>query len=234
LRRQEQLEDLEVEGTTTVDEHPFFSNAIVPRLTYRCCPTPHLSYDPVWAQDCQNGYLEGRVYLDGSVLDGVDEVLARAGYGVVRLDEKGHRTDALYGALPGPRQSIDAAEIFAAVVALRHACGAITLISDSLVFVGGWRRGRRWCVAADRPNADTWLSFWSAAEEVGIGNIAVEKVKAHTSEAAVLKGEISKEDRYGNEWADHFAKQGANLHRAPQTVRDRVAQLRDDSRRLAG
>ena len=140
----------------------------------------------------------------------------------------------VYGAMPGLRQSIDAAEIYAAIMALRFACGAIVRISDSSLVVGGWQAGRAWCVAASRPNADLWCEFWRAAEDIGCENISVEKVKAHTTEAAVQKGEISARDRYGNALADEFAKKGARLHRTLQATRDRAADLRLQSKRLAG
>ena len=233
-RWQEDLGDIGKEGAASTDEHPSFSHAIVPRLTYRACDTPKEHYDPIWTADSRKGYLEGTIYLDGSVYEGSEAYLARAGFAAVALDDFGCRSDVVFGPVPGPRQSIDVAELYAAVVALRFVCGEVTLVSDSSGFVKGWAAGRAWCTTPQRPNADLWRDFWAAAADVGLDHITVRKVKAHTSEAAVARGEISAKDRGGNAWADEFAKAGARRHRAPEHLRDHAAALHDRSRRLAG
>ena len=150
------------------------------------------------------------------------------------MNGDGHLTDALFTPLPGPRQSIDTAEIYAGVVALWFALGAVTLCSDSQMFVDGWLAGEAWCVAAERPNADTWRSFWAAVGEIGVSNVEARKVNAHTTEADVASGTITKEDRYGNAWADELAKRGARSHRAPLAARTRAADLSSACRRIAG
>ena len=68
----------------------------------------------------------------------------------------------------GPIQCIDAAEVFAATVALRFAIGILTIHTDSAFLIHGWEMGRAWCTAAKRTHADVWVRFWDAAEQFGI------------------------------------------------------------------
>ena len=43
-------------------------------------------------------------------------------------------------------------------------------------------------------------------------------VRSHRSEADVLEGVITREDRLGNDWADAAAKLGAGVHMIPEGV----------------
>ena len=170
--------------------------------------------------------LTGHIYVDGSVLHGSDPVLARAGYGVVMSSAVGTWDARLFGAYAGPIQCIDAAEVYAALVAVRFAAGSIVVYSDSSFFVGGWHRGRSWCTAASRTHADVWRKFWDVAEDFGIENIHVVKVKGHATQADLDNDLSTPMDKWGNDLADQQAKRGAALHPVCQaTAAERQAEV---------
>ena len=115
-------------------------------------------------------------------------------------------------------QDINAAELYAAIIALVHSTGPICLVSDSAYFIKGLRFGPAWCTAADRSCADLWRIFWDKAREIGLHNVTGRKVKSHTTWNDVLQGIISKLDRWGNACADMAAARGAEVHRLPESA----------------
>ena len=146
--------------------------------------------------------------------------MARAGYGVVMTSAVDTCDARLFGAYAGPVQCIDAAEVYAALVAVRFAAGKIVVYSDSSFFVHGWHRGRSWCTAASRTHADVWCQPWDIAEDFGVENIHVEKVKAHATQADLDKDLSTPVDKWGNDLADQQAKRGAGLHPFYQSIEE--------------
>ena len=47
-------------------------------------------------------------------------------------------------------QCIDAAEVYAGMMALKLGVPPLCLYSDSAFFVKGWEKGREWCIAPGR------------------------------------------------------------------------------------
>ena len=66
-------------------------------------------------------------------------------------------------------------------------------------------------------HAKHWKLLFSIAEDIGIGNIRVDKVKAHT----IINNNMSEEQQFyvrGNGYADILAKQGAAMHPHSQCI----------------
>ena len=105
----------------------------------------------VWDSLSTTGILEGHVFLDGSRLNGNDVLLARAGWGVAMVRVVGEVVARAWGPYTGLIQCFDAAEVFAAVMALRLGAPPLVLYSDSSFFVDGWGLGKAWCTALAEP-----------------------------------------------------------------------------------
>ena len=166
----------------------------------------------VWDEASKTGLLEGHIFLDGSRLHGEDVLLARAGWGVAMVRVVDQVEARAWGPYPGLIQCIDAAEVYAGMMALRLGVPPLNLYSDSAFFVKGWEKGRLWCEAPGRSHADVWRQFWQVAYDFGIQGITVHKVKAHATQKMVDDGEVDAVDRWGNNQADDAAKKGAALH----------------------
>ena len=130
----------------------------------------------------------------------------------------GECTARFYGAYCGKVQCIDAAEVFAAVQAIRNCFPPLAIHTDSGFLAKGWLHGREWCTAARRAHADVWTQFWDAAEDVGLEHISVVKVKRHATVADVLAGRSSPFDKWGNQLADAEARKGAKVHPCDQQI----------------
>ena len=224
-RYQEDLGCIETSGASSLEEHALYSHGIIPPPADRA-PTALGRSEPQWAGNSRVGVLSGHLYVDGSLLHGTNPVEARAGYGIVMTSLVGVVDATVFGAFTGVIQCIDAAEVYAACVAIKLAMGEIFIYSDSAFFVNGWQRGKAWCTSAVRIHADVWRQLWSAAEDYGIGLINVVKVKGHATQADIDRSVSSPMDKWGNDCADTAAKQGAALHprdeaREEQVKRDR-------------
>ena len=213
-----------VAGAEKVEEHALFSRGLVPDLRHQA-PLAVRRETVVWDSRSTTGTLEGHVFLDGSRINGNDVLLARAGWGVAMVRVVGEVVARAWGPYTGLIQCIDAAEVFAAVMALRLGVPPLVLYSDSSFFVDGWKLGKKWCTAVGRAHADVWRLFWTVAEDFGVQAITVVKVKGHATQAMVDGGVVSEVDRWGNEQADDAAKKGAAMHPdVGQTVEDQTAQ----------
>ena len=229
---QRDLGCLAVDGAAAVEEHPLFSRGLVPDLRHLAPPAVRRE-TVVWDSSSTTGTLEGHVYLDGSRINGDDFLLARAGWGVAMVSVVGKVAARAWGPYTGIVQCIDAAEVFAGVMALKLGAPPLVLYSDSSFFVNGWGRGKLWCTAAGRSHADVWRQFWRVAEDFGIEAISVVKVKGHATQAMVDGGVVSEVDRWGNEQADAAAKNGAALHPDVRSTVDAIQAQREQAQQCA-
>ena len=94
---------------------------------------------------------------------------------------------------------------------LRHAAPPVTIWIDNASVVDGYRKGKSWCISSSRPAADLWDLIWRKVEDLGQGDILVEKVKGHASSADIENGTSSLLHMAGNDHADYFAKKGSAL-----------------------
>ena len=221
-RHHRNLGPIAVTGSRSSVEHHLFTRGCMPDLRYQAA-SPVTEEIIEWDPQSGTGLLEGHVFLDGSRLFGEDEVLARAGWGLAMVRVVGRCEARAWGPYPGVIQCIDAAEVFAATMALRLGVPPMCLYSDSAFFVNGWERGKAWCVAPGRAHADVWLKFWRIAEEFGgEAAITVTKVKAHATQSMVDEGLVDAVDKFGNDMADAAAKKGVAMHPPIDTTADRI------------
>ena len=205
-------------GARSAAEHHLFTRGVMP-YTRHLAPPPVRAREVHWDTTCRQCHFEGHAFLDGSRFEGQDLLLARAGWGVACVRVVGKVEACAWGPYPGVIQCIDAAEVFAALMALTFGVPPLVLYSDSDFFVLGWKRGRAWCTAGGRAHAEVWRDFWNLAEEFG-GSAAIKvvKVRGHATAAMVERGEVSEVDRFGNDAADAAAKRGARCHPSVQAV----------------
>ena len=199
-------------GAKSTVEHHLFTRGVLADVRHEA-PPPDRRGEIVWHPESKRGHFEGHVFLDGSRFHGDDPLLARAGWGAVEVRAVGGWEVQAWGAYPGTVQCIDAAEVHAALMAVRLGVPPLHLYSDSAFFVQGWCRGKSWYEAPGRAHADVWRRFWAAVDDFGGPQVlTVMKVKAHATQAMVDGLLISEVDRWGNELADAAAKKGAACH----------------------
>lgn len=198
-------------------------------------PQPLLEERLVWHVCPPAGVFEGTVYVDGSGLRGRCPVRRRCGFSAVILGEGGIILGCLFGALPGPLQTVPGAELLALLVVLRHAGVHLDIASDCAYVVDGINDpgARAKNTAGTSVHAALWLRVWDCIDDIGSHSISVRKVKAHSSLEDVTMGLITARDRRGNQAADHYAKLGARLHPHDSAV-DRRAVKAAWSLRAAG
>ena len=105
-------------------------------------PAPLHESQLVWFRVPPDGVFTGTVYLDGSGLRGWwCARQCRCGFAAVMVDGGGEVVGAIYGALPGPVQSVPAAELWALRVLLRHCMAPLDIASDCQFVVDGFQAG---------------------------------------------------------------------------------------------
>ncbi len=159
--------------------------------------------------------LSGIVASDGS-RTGNWPTTGQVGWAVAAAPPGGGHI-VVYGALPlrlPVQANIPRTELYALLQGLLHGVPAISLHVDCQSLLSGVDRGRDWCCAAARPNADLWREVWHKLDDMGFqaGHVALAKVKAHLTMAqkAGLDDAASCAVR-ANELADTYAKEGAKL-----------------------
>ena len=200
--------------------HPLWTRGLMPRS---CLPeVPPVEEERChWFRGQAEGCVTGNVFTDGSCrIRWWWPESERAGWGVGAL-EGGTTTAAFYGPLPGPNQSTPRAELFAVCEALRVAVLPCKIHTDHRLIVKGLARGRAWCTAATRPNADLWRLLWFRLDDHGgLGaDLSIVWVPGH-DEGEHLEAR-------GNRLADAMAKSGAAMHELPEEVISEAQRLRD-------
>ena len=199
-------------GARSAAEHHLFSRGLLADIRHEA-PPPCRRREVCWDPKSKKGVFEGHVFLDGSRLHGDDVRLARAGWGIAEVRVVGQFEARAWGPYVGVVQCIDAAEVYAAVMAMKLGAPPLHLYSDSEFFVRGWRKGRQWCEAPGRAHADVWRQFWMVLADFGGEHVlTVKKVKAHATQAMIDGNLISEVDAWGNKMADEAAKLGSACH----------------------
>ncbi len=165
-------------------------------------------------QPADGAVATGRVYTDGA-LRGRMIRMARGGWGIAVLSDDMEIIWECYGTCAEPFPTTVRSELHAVLNALRRAAPPLTIYTDCAEVVRGFALGRRWCTAPAREGADLWRTIWGIACDFTIGqDLTITKVKAHTTQMAVIEGRISEVDRLGNMLADRAAKEGMKLAEA--------------------
>ena len=117
--------------------------------------------------------LEGKLFVDGSLLSKHGAQGGQAGWAVVQVDEASHElVCAAHGAMPVTlpvQRRIMRAELWALLQALSLSEPGASFISDCATVLRGIERGEKWCTVGRRPHADVWREIWRLFRGVGKG-----------------------------------------------------------------
>ena len=189
-------------------------------LLLECCGLSHVHGElPI----CSGGATEapwGRtIYTDGSGLASSSPELRRCGWSAVELGPSGLPLRAVFGALPGRRQSVPRAERFAIFQALRVGPVDAHIVSDHLSAV---REGSSWdrdLASSGARHANVWRMIFGL---YGDGDPAptFEWTPAHREWDDVVSAGSPTDimNFLGNAWADFFARLGSESHAVADTV----------------
>ena len=166
------------------------------------------------------------MYLDGSLRDGPNELLTRAGFGFIAYDEHGSVKAAACGVPPPWTNSIYGAELWAFYAALRISMPGVAYRSDRKAVVDTFNAGEKVATAATVDMARLWQLVFGACDGTPIPHLDVDLIwmPAHTKQGDIGLLHLSdgslltKRDRKANDEADHLAKRGAQSHRLPKKV----------------
>ena len=129
-------------------------------------PAATATLETTWEVKHGDPLFVGDVYTDGSGLYPTDPTLRRTGFSAVQLDSENKVRAVVYG--PGfHRQEVGAAEIFAAITAIRHSAGKIRILTDYQGLVDGFKNGQKHTISAKHSYSEVWREFWEAAADVG-------------------------------------------------------------------
>eukprot|EP00959_Pyramimonas_sp_CCMP1952_P276865 5787297-Pyramimonas_sp.AAC.1 len=126
-----------------------FPNSFLPALPPRC-DTGAWHYDR--GARAEPLVVTGCIFTDGSCKKLLRwGIAARAGWGFVVVGDATY-SGAVFGALPGPRQTSARAELYAVLQVLTIGIAPIHIHTDYLPLLDGLTRGRRWCCSPRRDN----------------------------------------------------------------------------------
>ena len=179
----------------------------------------HTAFFPTLPPFCQQvlskvhalfcGLLEKHMFTDGS--SSGSGALRRAGWAVVAVDDAGNLKAAAYGAVPSdvlPGQSARDGEDYAAAMAGQFTLDPLTLYIDCEGTIATINGPKHKALGAQGPRAHVWNRLLFSHDVV-----RAVKVKGHATESDVEAERTSHLFRRGNEFADTFAKKGADAHK---------------------
>ena len=112
----------------------------------------------------------------------------------------------LWGAwavLPGSKQTVPRAELFAMLLVVRHVvAGDVTIKSDSLVNCELFGKGKSACLLS--VNHDLWAQLWSLIEQKAL-SVNMFWIKGHATVENILQHDLAPVDVAGNFCADALA-----------------------------
>jgi hypothetical protein len=196
------------------------------RLRY---PPPAVEGSFEWVVYPEGGIICGKVYTDGSRLDGPSQLLARNVWSFVALDAQGHVAASAHGVTPSWVDDIPGAEAWTVLQAASRAEPGTQYRVDCKPCVDAFHRGRAWATRDKRPLARVHGLMFAALDDTEAG--AMVWMPAHTKEADVGRvclgdgSKLTQLDRVGNDEADRLAKLAVEAHRVPKQVRDRIEEL---------
>ena len=195
-------------------------------LYSRCIvPTPRLfTTDPVplerryefWPAEQATTFsfngADGPVYWDGSCFHPSNDILARAGWAAVQVNQDGTLLKAVYGNVPANvGQSANAAEHMGAITSLDLAASPLRLRGDCLEVVRACQLGLLHATSHQSRGATCWRVAAQTHPVLDAVLASASHVKAHRAESEVEIGTQDWLDFKGNEHADLLAKEGAAM-----------------------
>ena len=196
-------------------------------------PPPLLDEQIIWEKSPPSGVLEGDCCSDGSGLRPLFARIRRCGWGLVCHTHGIGFTALAHGPLPGLQQDVPLAESFAFYVALRYAGISVVFFTDCKFVKDTFDAGATHSSSGWFIYASVWREIWRLVDDIGLANIVVRWIPAHTSAAAVAEGRITGLQQVCNAEADSRAKAGAALHPHDPIVASQTVQAHKVAKRVA-
>ena len=204
----------------------FFCRGLPPNKWFDTDPVPEEMPEHQLG-DLRSWLAGGLFFSDGSGGENSsDPRIRRAGWGVVQMADlhpPGVLKIALWGPLPGPRQTVPRAELFAFTrfiekIAELKVEADTELWVDCKYLTTTWGKGP----AGFKPaacNADLWERVWQAYSQLRC-RMAINRVwRSHVEDLHIALGLISPEHVVGNSYADEAARRGAKEHKISQDTK---------------
>ena len=166
-----------------------------------------------WINRPADGLLKGKIFADGSAYFGHIPALARAGWSLVSVDQRGALVSAAFGAVPVDRAPLQRArdgEDYALFMAVTLCDFGVELWFDCAGTISTARAGPEVGTAARHPGAHLWGHIF-ARFEGSLGGI-LHNTLGHATEKDIEAGRSTWWERNANKQADELAKRGARLH----------------------
>ena len=181
----------------------------------------------------EGGRIVGRIYTDGSMLDGPELFLARCGWSFVAIDEQGKVTAIARGVPPQWIDDIHGAEVWAMVqAALVATPGQCTYHCDCQSVVTAIHEGMLQATSAKNRYARAYAILKSALEDTPASNTIW--IPAHGKGS--IKGDgslVSGQDREANGLADTHAKEAVETHRVSPDIIERWKEVKSQTKSMA-
>ena len=202
-----------------------FERALHPSIAHTV-PPPATEATFRWHVAAPGWTFRGKVYTDGSRLDGPTPLLARNGWGFVVLDDDGATIAAASGLPPEWIEDIPGTEAWALTqAAMRAELGCVFFV-DCQPCVDAFHDGPEACRADNKPLARVHAVMHVALDDVP--KQAVIWMPAHLKPGAcgsAIRGEgflVEEGDVIANDAADKLAKAAVEEHRVPIIIRNAI------------
>ena len=186
-----------------------------------------------WVLRPTDGLVGGKVYTDGSMIDGppyLDGRCRRLGWAFVVLDQQGNIIAAAHGAPARWIDTVYGAELWALWQAARLAAPGSSFRTDCLSVLQVFVKGKRAACSGSSKLARVWHGVFAAFDDQDTAAVDIAWMPAHTAAtdvgvSSLSNGEtLTADDRRANGEADRLAKAAAALHRVPDGVRKPMAE----------
>ena len=215
------------DGSMAPDKLALYTRALMRSPEASVSPAPS-EETFVWVKRPKDGMAEGKIYVDGSLLDGEWQLAgccARRGWALAAVDCNGTVTAAAKGRPPAWCSGIHGAELWGLLMATQVAAPGVPFRVDCLAVQQGAQRGQQWAEAPDRVFARAWAPVAMVLEDHP-GRVAWMPAHCGAGEVGVKRlsnGELlSVTDRESNELVDRLAKEAAEADRIPKAERSQI------------
>ena len=212
---------MRLDGTMAPADLALYTRALVASPAAFLEPPPsHETFE--WVHRPADGCVTGRVYVDGSRIDGewfLAGMCARHGWAFAAYDDDGMLLAAAKGRPPAWADGIYGAELWGLFMAATEADPWAPLRVDCMSVQLGTQNGQEWAAAPNRCLARVWAPLSAALDD---DPQRVVWMPAHCIQDAIGtkrlgNGELLSElDVKGNAFVDKLAKEAARFDRLPR------------------
>ena len=204
-------------------------------------PRPPEEETFTWVKRPPDGCVDGVVYTDGSLIDGLPAyggLCGRLGWSFVAVNLLGRITAAAHGSLPAWVTSVYGAEVWALLMAASCAFPGTAFRTDCLVALRVFLRGPARATAGRSYYARLWASLFAALDDTGAATdilwMPAHTGPSHIGTAVLSDGSLmTRTDQMANNRADELAKAAARQFRVPKAIRVRLAADQTIAQQLA-